>query len=99
MSCEMQEWRRDIDGFNMLEQPQPYFATFKVRATPALSKVRSSAIRQVVRTPGKMSVSAELYLQFHVVQDFFDHGVMAMTRKGHPVWVIKVSSHCIRPRM
>ena len=46
-----------------------------------------------------MSVSAEFYLQCHVVQDFFDHGVMAMTRKGHPVWVIKVSSHCIRPRM
>ena len=26
----MQEWRRSIDGFNMLEQPQPYFHEFKV---------------------------------------------------------------------
>ena len=26
-----------------------------------------------------------------VVQDFFDHGIMALTKKKHPVWVIKVS--------
>ena len=24
------------------------------------------------------------------MQGFFDHGVMAMTQKKHPVWVIKV---------
>ncbi|CAL5227775.1 g10795 [Coccomyxa viridis] len=44
------EWRRSIDGWNMLEQPQPFFATFK---------------------------------------GLFDHGVMALTKKHHPVWVIK----------
>ena len=31
------------------------------------------------------------------VQDLFDHGVMALTKKKHPVWVIKVSySHIDR---
>ena len=30
MSSIMQEWRRKIDGFNMLEQPQQHFDLFKV---------------------------------------------------------------------
>ena len=34
-SLVMQEWRRSIDGWNMLEQPQPFFATFKVGVAPS----------------------------------------------------------------
>lgn len=28
------------------------------------------------------------------LQGLFDHGVMALTKMKHPVWVIKVSSLC-----
>ena len=48
----IQEWRRNIDGFNMLEQPQPHFELFKVclRATALTS--HAMLLHPLVRLAG-----------------------------------------------
>ena len=38
----MQEWRRNIDGFNMLEQSQQHFELFKV--SPSVTALTSHAL-------------------------------------------------------
>ena len=90
----MQEWRRKIDGFNMLEQPQQHFELFKVSPRVTALTSHASLLHLLVRL-----ASLHLHVPEHplrhsaCMQGFFDHGVMAMTRKKHPVWVIKVRTY------
>ena len=44
-----QEWRRKIDGFNMLEQPQQHFELFKVSARPTALTSHALQLHLLVR--------------------------------------------------
>lgn len=84
-SVAVQEWRRSIEGFNMLQQPQPHFGTFKVSAAAPWLPCSCASVTSA--TPQSTPMTSDA----HAVQGLFDHGVMALTKKKHPVWVIKVS--------
>ena len=90
----MQEWRRKIDGFNMLEQPQQHFELFKVSRSATAVTSHALLLHLLVRLGSlPLRVPEQVLRCTTCMQGFFDHGVMAMTRNKHPVWVIKVRTY------